>query len=210
MSLELEFRKRRTRAGAYLAILAALALLVAPATATAGNKLGGGAVTGTMQYDAPGIPQPLGPQGCLLPVTFSVAAGALVLDTQIVGYAGPVTISNSPGELILGGQPQGINRTNCESFLLGSGQLSVDLKGKNEVNGAEIQCDNLHGPWIRVFQAIEIALSGQCQIGDNFTTSTIAFVGAASHTADPTDIGGGVANSYTSATVSGGFVITPG
>jgi hypothetical protein len=212
MSLDLEFSKRRPRVGACVAGLAMLALLTAPATAPAGNKAGGGAVAGVMQYGSPGIPQPLAPPPakCNMPVTFTVSAGAVVVDTQIVGYAGPAKISNHPLDLIDGGLAQGTNRTNCESFLLGSGLLSVDLQGKNQVNGSEIQCDNLNGHWIRVFDAIEIALNGPCQIGDAYTTSTIAFVGGMTHTPDPMDVGGGITHPYTTANVNGAFVITPG
>lgn len=192
--------------------LTAVALFLAAVPAHAGNKIGGGAVTGTMAYGSPGIPQPLAPGGpkCDMTVEFSAGAGALVVDTQIVGYAGPVTISNVPGELIVGGQPQGVNKTNCESFLLGSGRLSLDIHGKNEVNGAEIKCDNVDGTWIRVFYALEIGLNGPCLIGGSFTTSRIAFVGALSHTPDAMDVGGGVLHPYTSAAVNGAFAISPG
>ncbi len=212
MSSNPELDKRPTRRVVRLAGLIALALaLVAPA-AHAGNKLGGGAITGVMQYGAPGVPQPLapGPPKCSMAVTFSASAGAMVLDTQIVGYAGPVTISNQPGELIEGGAAQGVSQTNCETFLLGSGRLSLDLKGYNQVNGARIACDNINGTWIRALNAIEIALNGPCRIGGAFTTSTIAFIGAMSHVADPMDVGGGVTHPFNSATVNGGFVITPG
>jgi hypothetical protein len=194
------------------ALLAMLALVVLAPAAQAGTKVGGGAISATMTY-SPGVPQPNapGPPKCNEAVTFNANSAAFVVDTQIVGYAGTVSISsdNMPG-----GQAQDPtkNRSNCESWITGSGELSLDLTGYNQVNGAKILCDNLDGTYIRIFDVIEIGLNGPCLIGGSYTTSRIALDGVFTHMPqDGSSSSGvpGVTEPFTSALLQGPFVVIP-
>jgi hypothetical protein len=182
-------------------VLALLAILLIPSAAQAGNKVGGGAVLGSMTYGNGGIPKVLGGCNDAMPTTLDVTSEAFVVDTQVVGYAGPIHIWNST---------HGPGVSSCESIMLGGGSMRLDLVGDNNVNGSHIQCNNLDATWIRVVSAISLRITGTCYIGPYDIPSPLAFVGVLNHQPDDTAQGAGVTQPIKSAAVSGPFVILPG
>lgn len=186
---------RRWKRSAGLVVAALLALLVgAPAQAA---KTGGGVASGTMAF-TPGI-APLGPtcQASTVP-EFELASEAFLLDTQIVGYAGPLTITMS-------------GATFCETFSAGSGTLTGSIRGDNTLNGSTIRCTSLQGGFTRVLTDIRIRLAGPCTI-NQFGTSNIGFLGELTFVPNGLEQGrpAGILQPVTSAQLRGAFVVTPG
>lgn len=183
-------------------ILASAVLALASSGYAQAAKTGGGFVTGHIEF-SPGI-APLGPTctASTLSASGGLSSHAFVLDTQIVGYAGPVTINIS-------------GSTFCETFSAGSGVLTGTISGFHQLNQSKIDCppggQPLQGGFQRVFTQIRIRLAGPCEINE-FGTSNISFVGELNFMPDGLEDGRpvGVLQPVTGGQVRGPFVVTPG
>ena len=193
---------RRTMRRLRWSIVGAAALLLATSGYAEAAKTGGGIVTGHIAFN-PGI-APLGPT-CTASTVSSpggLSSHAFVLDTQIVGYAGPITINIS-------------GSTFCETFSAGSGVLTGTISGFQQLNQGKIDCppggQPLQGGFQRIFTQIRIRLAGPCEINE-FGTSNISFVGELNFVPDGLEDGRpvGVLQPVTGGQVRGPFAVTPG
>ena len=184
-------RSLRRRAGFVpaAAIAIALATLVAPPAVQAKN-VGTGVVTGSVSFAAPGVP-PVG--AACKPTSFGLvgASTAVVVNTAISAYVGPVSFSGSGG-------------STCEGAGAGTGALTLRASGVGPTGGT-LLCEELTGIYIRAATHVTVALGGVCKI--NNLGSEVNF--AASVEFVPDSPGAGVVGNVMSASFAGDFVVVP-
>lgn len=157
---------------------------------------------GTMSFEEPGI-APLGPT-CTSPDLepnaepapgFEAFSEAFILDTQVVGYAGPLRI-------------KGTGQLGCQTASSGAGALQLEAHGDNQLNGSSIDCPDLDGNFIRVGTHMSVHLTGPCTINEEETTP-IQFLGEFEFVPTDADQGAGVTQPIMSAEIAGAFSMTP-
>jgi hypothetical protein len=180
---------------------------------------GGGETMGAMTYVGNPLPKILAL--CSTGLTFKLGDGvdppagqeddgwtseAFVFNTVISGYAGPVKITGG-----------GNSDTSCESYSLGGGVMTVELKGYNDLTESKLDCRNIGDPtkstpltgrYTRVLSDMTVILTGRCLV-NGFATGQVTFV--ARLQAVPGDTAGteGVTKSVRSLTTTGVFALAP-
>lgn len=156
-----------------------------------GSNVGAGGFTGSVEFDAPGLPPILAP---CAPTTFSFdgEAQAFVLNTTIVGYAGPVTFT-------------GGGSSDCENATGGSGSLTLSAEGEGPTDST-IVCESLTGDFSRFFVRAQINLTGDCTI-NGISTTGIVFSADVLVAADGAT---GITDPVMLARFAGDFAVSPG
>lgn len=156
-----------------------------------GSNVGAGGFTGSVAFEPPGVPPILAP---CAPTTFSFdgEAEAFVLNTTIVGYAGPVTF-------------EGGGSSECENATGGSGSLTLSAEGEGPT-GSTIVCDSLTGDFSRFLVRAQINLTGDCTI-NGISTTGILFTADVLVAADGAT---GITDPVLLAHFAGDFAVSPG
>lgn len=183
-----------TKVGRLVAVtaVAATALLVPGTQAQAGSNMGGGALLGNVFFNGSGVPKAGDP--CVsTSFTLSGTAPGAVVNTVLTGHAGPITLTGSGGS------------SNCETTGLGAGTLTVAAHGVGPT-GSRIDCNSLTGGFIRIGTEVQVSVTGNCVI-NQFAAGTVTFLAVVQFV--PTNPGGGVTTSVTTAAFAGNFVVIP-
>lgn len=164
------------RCGRWSLIVICAALLavavIGPATATASQNVGSGAVTGSLAFASPGVP-PAGQPCTATSFTLSGMSTNFVYNTVIMGYLGNVNISGAGGSA-------------CEGTSGGSGSLTLtDVRGTG-TTGSRIECANptlspptkLTGGYTRTGTDVEAVVGGTCTINGYSAPVLFSFHGA--------------------------------
>ncbi len=156
-----------------------------------GSNVGAGGFTGSVAFEPPGLPPILAPCASTT-FSFDGEAEAFVLNTTIVGYAGPVTFT-------------GGGSSDCENATGGSGSLTLSAEGEGPT-GSTIDCDSLTGDFSRFLARAQINLTGDCTINGINTTGILfsadVLVGADGAT--------GITDPVMLARFAGDFAVSPG
>lgn len=167
----------------------ALGLTALPGPAQAAN-VGGGAVTGSVSFSAPGVP-PAG-QTCIATLfTLKGASHAAVLNTALSAFVGPVSFDGHGGSA-------------CENASSGTGTLTLTAQGTGPTE-SRLSCPTLSGIYLRAGAHVTAVLSGNCSI--NGLPSMVNF--AATVEFHPDTPGAGVTTNVMTATFAGDFVVAP-
>jgi hypothetical protein len=196
-------RRRSARLIALLGTAVLATALLGPATASAASNIGGGAVSGTVQFN-PGAYVPPFFSSCA-PTSFNLSVksdgsggGGFVLNTAGTEYAGTVNI-------------QGNGNSACESASTGGGNLTLtDVQGTG-ASGGTLDCANpqtgttLSGTYLRVYTDVSALLHGTCIVNDHPAAVTFVFKGEFV----PTGSGAGISAPISQATFAGPFTVAP-
>jgi len=202
----------RGRAGGFRLALLAAALVatvgLSPARAEASRNVGAGAMTGTVTFQAPGVPAS-GEPCAATSFTLSGTATAVVYNTVIMGHAGTVSIAGAGG-------------ATCEATSGGSGTLTLTNVRGTGVTGSEIDCANptatpattLTGGYTRTAIDIEAVVGGSCKINGYDAPVLVTFRGVLEPSGfsvggTPTLIAPGINAPIRQATLQGAFAVEP-
>jgi hypothetical protein len=145
-----------------------------PATADTPANVGGGGVTGTAQFESPGIPPATAE---CRPTKFELentTAPAFVLNTVITGYLGEIVLTG-------GGEAE------CTALTTSGGTLTLAAEG-NGPTGSKVECPVLDGTFTREGVEVVVVLTGDCTV-NAFGTGKVEFLATLTFVPTPRDDG---------------------